>query len=202
MSGGWHASPPGQTNDTNLQEEMEMAETNSIVVVYDTHAEAEAGVRELQKAAFDVQKLSVLGKDYHTEEYVVGYYSTGDRMKYWGKTGDFWGGLWSSLAGAAFFSVPGIGPVLIAGPLAALVIGALEGSVVVDGLSVIGAGLFGIGIPKDSIFRYESAVKGDKFLLVAHGTAGEVMIAKELLRITQPAEVNVHFAVDSVLNAA
>ena len=60
----------------------------------------------------------------------------------------------------------------------------------------------GIGIPKDSIFRYESAVQGDKFLLVAHGTAGEVMIAKELLRITQPAEVNVHFAVDSVLNAA
>jgi hypothetical protein len=35
-----------------------------------------------------------VGKEYHTEEQVVGHYNTGDRMKYWGKMGAFWGGIW------------------------------------------------------------------------------------------------------------
>ena len=64
-----------------------------------------------------MQKLSIVGKDYQTEEEVVGYYTTGDRMKAWGKTGAFWGGLWGLLFGSAFFLIPGIGPLLAAGPL-------------------------------------------------------------------------------------
>ena len=31
-------------------------------------------------------------------------------MKYWGKTGAFWGGFWGILFGSAFFAIPGIGP--------------------------------------------------------------------------------------------
>ena len=56
-----------------------------------------------------MKKLSIVGKDYHTEENVVGYYTTGDRMKYWGKLGAFWGGFWGMLFGSAFFWLPGIG---------------------------------------------------------------------------------------------
>ena len=41
-------------------------------------------MRQLQRAGFDLKKLSIVGKDYHTEEDVVGYYNTGDRMKRWG----------------------------------------------------------------------------------------------------------------------
>ena len=41
-----------------------------------------------------MKMLSIVGKDYHTEEHVVGYYTTGDRMLYWGKPGAFWGGFW------------------------------------------------------------------------------------------------------------
>jgi hypothetical protein len=179
-----------------------MSETNSIVVVYKLHGDAETGVKELQRAGFDMKKLSILGKEYHTEEHVIGYYNAGDRMKYWGKMGAFWGSLWGFLVGAAFFVIPGIGPVLIAGPLAAWVVGALEGAVVVGGLSVVGAGLYSIGIPKNSIVRYEGALKADKFLLIAHGTAEEVLRAKDILRITQPDEVNVHLAEESTMSAA
>jgi len=42
-----------------------------------THTEAEAGIKELQKAGFDMKKLSIVGKDYHPEEHVVGYYNAG-----------------------------------------------------------------------------------------------------------------------------
>ena len=179
-----------------------MSDQNSIVVVYGSHADAESAVKELKKSGFDIKKISILGKEYHTEEQVVGYYNAGDRMKYWGKMGAFWGGLWGLLVGAAFFMIPGIGPVLIAGPLVAWVVGALEGAIALGGLSVLGAALYSIGIPKDSILRYESAIKADKFVLVAHGTADEVMKAKNTLKSTNPEESNVHFADQGVLMPA
>jgi hypothetical protein len=50
---------------------------------------AEAAVKDLQKAGFGRKKLSILGKEYHTEKRVIGYDSAGERMKYWGKMGAF-----------------------------------------------------------------------------------------------------------------
>jgi hypothetical protein len=110
-----------------------MDKQDAVVAVYNTHSEAEEAVRELQHGGFDMTKLSIVGKDYHTEEHVSGFYNTGDRMKSWGKLGAFWGGLWGLLLGAAFFVIPGIGPVVVAGPAVAWIVGALEGAVVVGG---------------------------------------------------------------------
>jgi hypothetical protein len=169
-----------------------MTDTDAVVAVYETHAGAENAVKQLQRSGFDIKKLSVVGKDVHTDEHVVGYYNAGDRMQYWGKMGAFWGGLWGLLFGAAFFWLPGVGPLLVAGPLAAWIVGALEGAVVVGGLSAVGAGLYSIGIPKDSILKYETAIKTDKYLLVAHGTTSEAVKAKDILGTTAPSELNQH----------
>ena len=51
-----------------------MAENNAVVGIYNSHTEAEASIKELQRSGFDMKKLSIVGKDYHTEEHVVGYY--------------------------------------------------------------------------------------------------------------------------------
>jgi uncharacterized membrane protein len=169
-----------------------MSEKNAVIAIYQTHAEAEEALKELQRSGFDMKKLSIVGKDYHSDEHVVGYYNAGDRMKRWGKSGAFWGGFWGLLFGSAFFAIPGIGPVLVAGPLVAWIIGALEGAVVVGGLSAIGAGLYSIGIPKDSIVEYESAVKANKFLLLAHGTAEEVEKARGIMGTARPIGVAVY----------
>ena len=171
-----------------------MSGVNSVVAIYETHSQAEEVVKELQRSEFDMKKMSIVGRDYHTDEHVVGYYNTGDRMKYWGKLGAFWGGLWGMLFGAAFFAIPGIGPVLVAGPLVAWIVGALEGAAVVGGLSAIGAGLYSIGIPKDSVVKYELALKSDKFLVLAHGTADEVAKVKDIIQSTRPVEVGLHAA--------
>ena len=171
-----------------------MSETNSVVAIYETHSQAEEAVKELQRAGFDMKKMSIVGKDYHTDEHVVGYYNAGDRMKYWGKQGAFWGGIWGMLFGAAFFAIPGIGPILVAGPLVAWIIGALEGAVVVGGLSAVGAGLYSIGIPKDSVLTYEAALKSDKFLVLAHGTAAEVAKARDIMHTTRAVGVEMHEA--------
>jgi len=170
-----------------------MSETkNAVVAVYRTHTDAEGAVKELQRSGFNLKQLSIVGKDYHTEDQVVGYYNTGDRVKYWGKMGAFWGGFWGLLLGSAFFAIPGLGPVLVAGPLVSWIVAGLEGAVAVGGLSAIGAGLYSIGIPKNSILQYESALKADKFLLVAHGTAEEVTKARDILQTTQPEQMELH----------
>ena len=169
-----------------------MANNNSIVAVYPSHTAAEAAIKELQHAGFDLKKLSIVGRDYHTEEHVVGYYNVGDRMKVWGKTGAFWGGLWGLFFGSAFFWIPGLGPLLVAGPLVSWIVGALEGAIVVGGLSAIGASLYSLGIPKDSILRYESALKADKFVLIAHGSPDEIARAKEILGPTKPETIEHH----------
>jgi hypothetical protein len=171
-----------------------MLDTNSAVAIYQTHTQAEEAVKELQKSGVDMKKLSIVGKGYHTDEHVVGYYNTGDRMKYWGKMGAFWGGIWGWLFGAAFFMIPGLGPILVAGPLVGWIIAALEGAVVVGGLSAVGAGIYSIGIPKDSVLQYEEALKSDKFLLLAHGTASEVAKARDILQTTNPMEMASHYS--------
>ena len=128
----------------------------------------------------------------HKDEHVVGYYNAGDRMKYWGKMGAFWGWIWGLLFGSAFFLIPGIGPLIVAGPLVGWIVGALEGAVVVGGLSAIGAGLYSLGIPKDSILKYETALKSDKFVLIAHGSMDEIMRAKDILHRTQSETLEQH----------
>jgi uncharacterized membrane protein len=170
----------------------ERGENTAVVGIYSSHTEAEASVKELQRSGFDMKKLSIVGKDYHTEEHVVGYYNTGDRMKVWGKLGAFWGGLWGLLFGSAFFFIPGIGPLIVFGPLVVWIVAALESAVVVGGLSVLGAALYGIGIPKDSIMQYETALKSDKFLVIAHGTPDEVTKARRILETTGAASVAAH----------
>lgn len=165
---------------------------NSVVAIYKTHLEAETAVKELQAAGFDMKQLSIVGRDYHTDEQVVGYYNTGDRVKYWGKLGAFWGGFWGLLFGSAFFLVPGVGPLVVAGPIVGWIVGALEGAVVVGGLSALGAGLYSIGIPKDSILQYETAVGSGKYVLIAHGTAAETARAREIIARTNPEALESH----------
>lgn len=169
-----------------------MSATNSVVAIYDTHELAERAIMALQKAGVDMKSLSIAGRDTHTDEHVVGYYNAGDRMRYWGKIGAFWGGLWGFLFGSAAFAIPGIGPVLVAGPLVSWIIAGLEGAVVVGGVSALGAGLVSIGIPKDSVIKYEMALKTDKYLLIVHGTRDAVYHAQLILGTTGTGDSALH----------
>jgi hypothetical protein len=169
-----------------------MTEHNAVIGIFATHTEAEKSIKELQISGFDMNKLSIVGKDYHTEEHVVGYYNAGDRMKVWGKQGAFWGGFWGMLFGSALFVIPGVGPLFVFGPLAIWLVGAMEGAVVVGGLGALAAALYSIGIPHNSSVQYETALKSDKFLVIAHGTADEVANAKSILETAGASHIDVH----------
>ena len=158
-----------------------MTKENAVLAVFDSHERAEEAIKDLEHAGFDMRKLSIVGKGYHSEETPVGFYTIGDRVKYWGGTGAVWGGLWGMLFGAAFFWVPGVGPLAIAGPFIPVLVGALEGAAIVGGLSALGAALASLGVSRESVIRYESAVKADKFVLIAHGSAEQVGKARDIL---------------------
>jgi len=169
-----------------------MTQHDVLIAVYGTHTEADKAVGTLIENGFHMKNFSVIGKGYHTDEKIIGFYNTGDRMKFWGKYGLFWGGLWGLLFGGVFLTVPVIGPVVVIGQLAAAVIAALEGAVLVGGLSALGAAFFSIGIPKDSVVRYEKAIEADNFVVMAHGPAEEMVRAETLLKASNPAHLDWH----------
>jgi len=161
-----------------------MQTTESPCYVFASHTEAEAAIRSLIRSGIDAKHLSLVGKGYHSEEQPVGFYTVGDRVKSWGGAGAFWGSIWGLLLAPAVFVLPGIGVIAMAGPIVSMLVGALEGAVLVGGLSAIGAALSQIGVPKDQIVKYETALKMDKYVLVVHGNADEAARARSTLALT------------------
>ena len=109
---------------------MDLKDNSNCVAVFDRHEDAEKAIRELQRGGFDMKKLSIVGRDYHTEEHAVGFYNAGDRVKYWGKQGAFWGSIFGILFAPAFFWIPGIGPILTGGLIGSILMGTVEGAAV------------------------------------------------------------------------
>jgi hypothetical protein len=178
-----------------------MEKIDSVIAVFGDHPAAEEAVKKLTSAGFEMKNLSIVGKGYHTDEKVVGFYNTGDRVKFWGTRGAFWGGFWGLFLGGLFMAIPVVGHVVVLGYLAAIVAGGIENAVVVGGLSALGAALYSIGVPKDSVLQYETTLKTDRFLVMAHGPAAEVARAKTILGTVNPSSLDVYKGVTAAAPA-
>lgn len=167
-----------------------MSDKHEVVSLFPSHVEAEAAVIDLQKAGFDVQKISIIGKDYQTTEHVRGFFTWKDTAKagageagYWGS---FFGGLFGILTGVGLLFVPGVGPVIVAGHAAGVLAGWIEG-MIVGGVGAAVAGglvgaLVGLGIPKEKALKYETEIKAGKFVVIASGTDEEIEQAQAILK--------------------
>jgi len=158
-----------------------MSKKTSALYIFNTHLEAEDAIKSLSRSGFDLKKLSLVGKGYHSEEHPLGFYTAGDRILTWGGTGAFWGGLWGLLMAPAVFFLPGLGLVAMAGPVVAALLSTLEGAVIIGGVSALGAALAQIGVPRDQVVKYDTALKADKYVLMVHGNEQEVGRARSLL---------------------
>jgi len=165
---------------------------DSLVAIFTDHDAVEAAVKRLNVAGFDITRLSVIGKGYHADEYVVGFYNQGDRMRLWGKRGAFWGSLWSLFSGGVFLTLPMIGTVIVLGYLATAVISVVEGTAVVGGVSAIAVVLYDLGIPRDRVIEYETAIDADAFLVLAHDTPSRIALAKSILHTGYATRIDVY----------
>jgi uncharacterized membrane protein len=166
-----------------------MTFTHTIVAHFPSHTEAEIVVRELQHQGFDMEKLSIIGKDYQTAEHVRGFLSWKDTAKTGAAGGGYWGsfvgGLFGILAGAGVIFIPGMAPLVIAGPITGVLAGWLEGTIVGGaGAAAIGGlvgALGGLGIPKNEVLKYETKIQAGEFIILVTGTNEDVTNAKQML---------------------
>ena len=121
-----------------------------------------------------MRNVSIIGKDFQAVEQPIGFVTTGTVAKDGAKVGAWSGGLFGLLVGAAFLIMPGVGPVIVFGPLAAALLGGAEGALAGAALGGLTGALIGLGVSKDKAIRYESQLKAGKFLVTVQGDAAEI----------------------------
>jgi uncharacterized membrane protein len=169
-----------------------MAE-RSVVGVYETMAQAEAAVHMLDQAGFPVQHVSIVTQNLASDTTMHGYITPGDDLTPRGAaTGAWVGGLLSLLIGSAFLWVPGFGPLLVVGRLAALLLTGVEGALVGAATGSLLGALANWGIAAEHILDYEQQVKGGKHLVIVYGTAEEVEQAHAILQETKAEALRMH----------
>ena len=169
-----------------------MLKNESVVAVFSENKEVDAALKKLRNARTAIDHISVIGKGSHSEERLVGFYNADHRTRFWGKRGTFWGNLWDLFDGGVALTFPAVGNVMIIGYLAPIVISAVDGAIMVGGLSPLGAALYSAGAPRESIVQYEQAVKSDGFLVIVHGAVEELARARGLLLQGNPSRLDLH----------
>ena len=169
-----------------------MAE-QSVVGVYETIAQAEWAVHELDHKGFPMQQVSIVTQDLGSDTGIHGFITTGeDRTKHGAATGSWVGGVFGLLMGAAFLWVPGFGPLLVAGRLAVLLLAGIEGALAGAATGGLLGALSNWGIAEQHIFDYEKMVKSGKYLLIAHGNPKELENAQAIMQESEAKEVRLH----------
>ena len=169
-----------------------MTSSETLVAVYGTHVAAEEGLRTLERSGVDMRSISIVGRDYHSEEQPLGYFNLGDRVRFFGRYGAFWGTLAGILFGSFVLVIPVFGQLVILGPLAATIFSGIEGAAIGGGAGALIGGLTSIGVPRNTAVRYDVEIKADKFLLLVHGTGDEVVRARELLEASGAETIDTH----------
>jgi len=158
--------------------------------VFDNPDNAHATVEEMIKHNFPMDQVSVLHRAGGVGDDFLGIIYSGEkeRFKVWGTQGALWGSLGGLLAGAAgLLLLPGIGPVLVAGPLIDAIIGAAVGA----GLMTAGAAathltiaLRRIGIPEEKLNVLHQAVMDGKTLVLIHCGSDDPEVWRRRLTLT------------------
>jgi len=156
---------------------------DAVVAVYATEADLTTAIKHLEHEKYDMAGISVLGTGMSQERHVIGFETQGTHAARWAA----WGGLWGWIFGAFVF-VPGIGHVAIGGYLLFMLITAGLGATG----GALGGALTSMGIPKDGIPVYESDLRAERFLVIAHGTPGEVDRVRTLLARTTHERLDHH----------
>jgi hypothetical protein len=163
---------------------MSEAETpivSSVVAVYPDHTTAEHAVRHLHEAGFPLDELSIVGRNIQETEKPTGLVSRGDYVKAGAETGALFGWLFGLCVGAGFLVLPGLGLVVVAGPISAALLASIEGGAAGAVVGSLAGALIGWKVPKERALKYETQVKGGKFLIVVRSTPAVVARAQNLL---------------------
>src|SRR6202522_1308161 len=157
--------------------------------IYHNANQAERVVERLREEGFSNDDISVLLQDSQGSKNFAHEKNTKapEGTTTGATTGGVIGGTLGLLAGIGALAIPGVGPLIAAGPIMATLAGVGVGGAV-GGL--VGA-LVGMGIPEYEAKRYEGAVKGGGVLLSVHcATSDQIDKAKDLLKATGAQDIS------------
>ena len=160
----------------------------AVVAVFPVFDAAQAAVERLAAAGFPIERISIIGKDLQSETRLNGYVTTGDIAGPSAATGAWVGGLFGLLAGSALMFIPGAGPLIVLGPLAAAAIGAAQGALVAGGVGAV----LGHFVAARHLPKYEQLVRAGSYLVVVHGTEEDVARAQQTLTEAGSTDVRRH----------
>lgn len=157
----------------------------TVVGVFSSHDKAEQAVAEMRKSGFDTNEISIVAKGQDENVDAQGDTSLGmDTVSDGVTTGGALGGLAGLAMGAGALTIPGLGPIIAAGPIAGLLSGAATGGVA--------GGLLDMGIPEDRGQHYENEVRSGKILAAVRTEEQKVEKAADIFRSYGAKDVETH----------
>ena len=164
----------------------------TVIGVFDSKEQAEKAVSQMRNSGFDTNEISIVAKGAKGE---AGRGGNGDDDDGDGNlgmdtvadgttTGGVLGGLAGLALGAGALAVPGLGPIIAAGPIAGLISGAATGGVA--------GGLIDWGIPEERGRYYEGEVKKGRILAVVRAHEQKVGNAATIMRKNGAKDVETH----------
>jgi uncharacterized membrane protein len=135
-----------------------------IVGIYDTEQEAILAVEDLKNQGYNTEDISVISRNREDVDYISEETGTkaGKGAATGAAAGGTLGGVTGLLAGVGALAIPGIGPIIAAGPIVAALTGAAAGA----GVGGLSGALIGMGIPEDEAKHYDESVKDGKILVL------------------------------------
>jgi hypothetical protein len=157
--------------------------------VFPHRRDAEGALRELRDAGFNMNQISVIGRDIDPNDNFAGLdtrdQATGNQADEGAKagatTGAALGGLGGLLVGLGALAIPGIGPVIAGGALATALATAATGGAIGAAAGGLTGALVGLGIPDDRAHFYNDRVAAGDYLVMVDGTEDEIRRADSIL---------------------
>src|SRR3954463_13810796 len=164
--------------------------SKSVFCIASSHSQAEAIVDRLKAAGFSNNDISVLFPDKTgTKDFAHEQHTKAPEGAVTGAgTLGFLGGALGWLAGIGALAIPGVGPVIAAGPIMA----ALSGAAVGAAVGGIAGALVGLGMPEYEARRYEGKIAEGGILISVHtDDRTEIDRAKEIFRTAGARDIGV-----------
>jgi hypothetical protein len=147
------------------------------VASYKDHVDADAAVRLLVANGVPVGSISIIGKNFKTQDEVHGFYRPQGAALMGARNGAWFGGFFALAVGTGFFVFPAIGALTVLGPLSELIAVAAAGA----GAGALLSGLVAVGLSEEMAVEYEKRLKSGEFLVIVQGSAIDTARAHQIL---------------------
>ncbi|MBD2663580.1 hypothetical protein B6N60_01551 [Richelia sinica FACHB-800] len=171
----------------------------TISAIFKEQKQVDDVIRRLLDRGVPRDHISVMGRNFQSETRIAGFISKRDVILGGLRTGAIFGSLFGSflslLTGVGVLFIPFVGPIVAAGPISALLLGAASGAIA----GSAGAGLVSVftalGMPEDKATVYQTRLEAGEFILMAEvpsDRAGEFQLllesagAEEINTLDQP----------------